>query len=184
MKQIIETFVIALLAFWACAETEAQEKFRWDITAGSSKSKEQLYSDTQNYIRMTWRARDKQIVQENEADGVILAKGNLQSYSQGGKNDYKVYNIEYTVRFFLSDGAYRLMIDNLRCTLAHTNALYGTRECAPIPISDQYPFRNGEEHNGIGRKEYNKLMSALKKQVQNVADDYMEYMADASSALP
>ena len=184
MKPIIKTLIIALATFLACAETKSQENFRWDITINSSKSKEQLYADTQDFIRMTWRTRGKQIVQENEADGFILAKGNLQSYSQGEKNDYKVYNIEYTIRFFLSDGTYRLVIDSLQCTSAHTNALYGTRESIRIPISEQYPFRNGKGRTGIGRKEYNRLMSVLKRQVQDVADEYMEYMTDTPPATP
>lgn len=184
MTLIMKMTIIAFAVLLTCTGLKAQENFRWDITANSPKSKEQLYNDTQDFIRMIWQTRGKQIIQENETDGSILAKGNLQSYSQNKKRDYKVYNIEYTVRFFLSDSTYRIVIDSLKCTSAHTNGLYGTRRSVPIPISEQYPFQNKNGKSDISRKEYKELMSALKTQVQEIADNYLKYMAETLSANP
>ena len=50
-----KTFAIALMALLSCAGAKTQENFRWDVTANSPGSKEQLYADTQDYVCMTWR---------------------------------------------------------------------------------------------------------------------------------
>lgn len=148
-----------------------QENFEWDIRVESSKTKEQLYSDTKMFIAEIWNSAQSVIQNDDKEKGLILVKG-LSSQSLYYQMNNHEWTYSYTVKFYVKDNKYRIVIDNVHCQ----SAICGIYDWPLMPVADNYPEKKGMRITGVNEKRYNLLMNRLKEELQSIVDNYLIYV--------
>lgn len=165
MKKIF----LALMLIFVSLSSVAQENFEWDIIQESSKTKEQLYSDTKMFIAEAWKSAQNVIQNDDKENGLILVKG-LSIQSIKIQLVYPDWTFAYTVKFYVKDNKYRIVIENVNCETAKC----GIHQWPRMPVADSYPEKKGTRITGLNQKRYETVMSALKEELQNLVNNYQD----------
>lgn len=162
MKRLITN----LMALLCVSLTFAQKDFKWDRIDTTTKSKNQIYSDTKLFIAETWKSAQEVIQNDDKDAGIILVKGiSIQSkYFQ--MNDHK-WTYSYNVKFLMKDGKYRIMIENVNCLSARC----GSYSWPLIEACDTCEFP-GYMKTSLNKERYSELLSSLKVELQSIVDGY------------
>lgn len=176
----MKKFLIVLVLAWAGINAYAQKDFKWDIVTESSKAKAQLYADVKNFINGSWQVAGKEIMQEDEAKGFIMAKGNV-NVTRGPKIGPWVYNFEFNVKYYVKDNKHRIVVDNVFCTSATMSTTSSHMDVPRPPVSDNYPEEKGKKITGLTKKMYTNLMDKLKANIQETVDSYLKFMSSDTS---
>ena len=171
MKMIL----LVLLAFVSLFSS-AQESFKWDIVKESPKTKEQLYSDTKMFIAEAWNSAQSVIQNDDKENGLILVKG-ISSQTMKIQLVFPTWTFAYTVKFYMKDHKYRIVIDNVNCESANC----GVHQWPLMPVADNYPEEKGGRTTGLNKKRYESLMSDLKQELQTLVDSYQTYMENINN---
>lgn len=167
MKKIL----ILLLTFVSLSTVTAQENFNWDIIQESGKTKEQLYSDTKMFIAEAWNSAQSAIQNDDKENGLILVKG-ISPQSMTYQLITPTWTFAYTVKFYMKDQKFRIVIDNVHCETAKC----GVYQWPLMPVADFYPKEKGLKTTGLNQKRYETLMLTLKEELQNLVNNYQTYM--------
>lgn len=168
MKNLLLIFLV-----FVSSNLLAQQNFVWEKTDTVAKTKDDIYSDTKMFIAENWKSAKAVIQNDDKEGGLILVKGKtIQILS------HSLYTCEYTysynVVFRMKDQKYKITIDNVYCESAYV----GGRK-----LKEVQPFEGGNvpemrptEGGSIPKKKLIELMSELKSELQNIVDDYTEYL--------
>lgn len=151
--------------------SSAQENFKWDIVKESTKTKDQLYSDTKMFIAEVWNSAQNVIQNDDREGGLILVKG-ISTQIMKIQIVYPTWSFAYTVKFYMKDHKYRIVIDNVNCESANC----GVHRWPNMPVADNYPKQKGTRTTGLNKKRYETLMLDLKEELQTLVDSYQTYM--------
>lgn len=161
--------------------SNAQTNFKWDIMDSIPKTKSQIYSDTKIFIAKTWKSAQNVIQNDDKESGNIIIKGSsIQKVNHSMNVFTYIYN--YTVTFKMKDNKYKIIIDNVYCESAIP---VGQAKFDIIKIE---PF-DGEYVKGetsmmnvtLPEKKAVTMITALKSELQLIADEYIKSMKTASS---
>lgn len=153
----------------------SQETFQWDIRGETSKDKSQLYSDVKMFIAEYWKSAQNVIQNDDKEQGLIVLKGLDRENLVFQLNDH-IWTYVYTIKFYVKDNKYRIVIDNVYCESARC----GGYNWPLMPVADKYPENNGFRMTGINEKRYDILMTSLKANLQSIVDSYQKYMLKES----
>lgn len=154
----------------------AQENFKWDIIKESIKTKEQLYSDTKMFIAEAWNSAQSVTQNDDKENGLILIKGTSTQSLVYQMNNH-VWTFTYTVKFYMKENKYRIVIDNIHCESAQC----GVYQWPLMPVADNYPESKGMNITGVNKKRYETLMTNLKQELQKMVDNYITYMENTNN---
>lgn len=168
--------ILFLLLLFASIHSIAQENFKWDYIQKSDKMKDQLYSDTKMFVAEAWNSAQSVTQNDDKENGLILIKGaSIQSLVYQMNNH--VWTFTYTVKFYMKDNKYRIVIDNVHCESAQC----GIYQWPLMPVADNYPENKGMNITGVNKKRYETLMTNLKQELQKLVDGYITYMENTNN---
>jgi hypothetical protein len=144
----------------------AQTDFKWEKIDSVPKTKSQIYSDTKMFIAENWKSAQNVIQNDDKDAGMILLKGvNVQS-RVFQMNEHK-WTYSYVVKFFMKEGRYKIVIDNVTCV----SAVCGAYNWPLIEACDSCEFP-GYTKTSLNKERYTELLSSLKDELQRIVDKY------------
>jgi hypothetical protein len=161
MKQII-LLLFSVITFTSLGQTN----FIWEKSDTTSKSKNEIYSFTKEFIAKKSKYTQSIIQDDDKEGGIIITKGYAIYKVSSGLGGYS-YIYSYTYTFKMRDGKYKLELKDVYCESAsYTSSGYG------MPPKIQ-PFE-GEpiQKTEISIEKAMLLMIDLKRDLQKLFDDY------------
>ena len=135
-----------------------------------SKSKNQIYSDTKMYIAENWKSAQNVIQNDNKEDGLILIKGTIGLDVGKGLKQF-IYNYSYTVKFYMKDNKYKILIDNINPDYNQYNS---TMFLSP-PICENCEFP-GVSKAGMYKDTWLELQSKFPLKMKEILISYDKYL--------
>ena len=174
MKKSILFVVGLILMSWSFL-TFSQTNFKWDVVDSVPKIKSQIYSETKLFISENWRSA-KDVIQNDDKDGgIILIKGLSTQSMYYQMNDHK-WTYSYTLKIFMKDYKYRIIIENVKCI----SAVCGTNSWPLIDACDDCEFP-GYMKTSLKKDRYDELLSTLKKDLQAIVDRFQKSINSQNS---
>lgn len=164
---MIKNFILSLIAVLSTTLIFAQTNFQWEKIDSVQKSKAQIYSDTKMFIADYWKSANTVIQNDDKDGGMILVKAVNIQHLDYQMNDH-IWTYSYTVKFFMKDGKYRVIIENVFCQSARC----GNFDWPLMPVSDSYPVERGLRETGLNNERYTEVMLSLKVELQNIINSY------------
>ena len=171
MKKVVLFAVMALCL--SCLTSQAQENFQWDVIDSIPKTKDQIYSDTKMFIAEQWKSAQNVIQNDDKEKGIILLKGNSIQKRFFQLNDH-IWVFVYTVKFYMKDNKYRIVIDNIYCESARC-AQY---DWPLLPITLDYP---GMMKTSLNKERFIEIMVTIQAEMQLIVDKYKSFMQTEST---
>lgn len=152
-----------------------QRNFKWEKVDSVAKTKEQLYSDTKMFIAENWKSSQSVIQNDDKEVGVILVRGEIIQTTLIQITLLKwIYS--YSIKFFMRDGKYKMIIENVTCTSAYWGA---TPYSGCIVPCDDCPIPKFGE-TGLNKTQYSKVIETLRNDLQSIVDRYATYIQKPS----
>lgn len=135
-----------------------------------SKTKAQLYSDTKMFIAENWKSAKNVIQNDDKENGMILIKGTTKQVVS-----YALSNLEfwytYNVKFLMKDNKYKIIVEELKYN-SGPSAMWDKKAQYLVP-QNQFP---GYSTSGLPEKNWNRLITSLKDEMQGIVDRYEKYI--------
>jgi len=169
----MKSILLTLFSFFIILFASAQENFEWDVRDSLEVTKAALYSKVKMFIAETWKSADDVIQNDDKEGGVVLIKG-LSSHEVFYEMNNHVLTYSYNVKFQFRENECRLVIENVMCSRHRV----GYNEWGLMPVSDSYTWtkKEGRRITKVNAKHYMTLMTALKSDLQTIADDFVVYI--------
>lgn len=148
-----------------------QTDFVWEKIDSTTLTKDQAYSATKLFIALKWKSAQDVIQLDDKDAGNIIVKGatSIQTQTFVGV----VYTYYYTVNFKFKDEKIKVKISNLNCTSAIVKTAYGAGAWPLVQPSDDFP---GYQKTSLTKPQFEKLMSSLKVDMQEIVTSYLNHM--------
>lgn len=169
MKKII-TSVFLLLTI-VC---QAQSDFKIEKTDSVSKSKSQIYADTKLFIAEEWKSAQAVVQNDDKESGVILIKG-AAKYERHPSLVTVTYWYKYTVAFYMKEGKYRIILNNIYCESAYCNG----NKWPDVEVCNncEYP---GYLKASMGKNGWQEFQNQIKSDMQSIVSSYEDYIKKPS----
>ena len=174
--------ILLLLFFSLCfVFSYAQDGFKWDRVFQSEKSKDELFSITKMYVAEMWNSA-QDVTQNIDKDaGVILIKGVSDFSYPFNAFATGTWYISYTIKFFVKDYKYRIVIDGLECIRLTFNGNVITKDTPQsflstplLPLLEEYPEKKGLKITGLKKESYEQLIKNIKDHFEIIILGYEE----------
>lgn len=173
--------MMALFGLSLVTSCFGQKNFVWEKVDTSSKTKNQLYSDTKMFIADKWNSAQNVIQNDDKEGGNILIKGLTQKIRVNRGLSVDDYTFSYTIKFMFKENKYRMVIDDVRCHSSWVTTNTTTQGGCTI-VSETYPTEKGFALTGLAsEKKYLDLMGRLKEDIQGIYDEYIKYISKKSA---
>lgn len=173
---LLITFILSFI------NSNAQYKFKWDVTDSVPKTKEQIYSDTKVFIAKTWRSAQNVIQNDDKEAGNIIVVGNSIHKVFYSLNTYN-FVYRYTIEFKMKDGKYKIIIDNVYCYSNNPEKLNSFKLFKIEPFDAEY-IKQKSFFGGPGNLPEEKavdLIVSLKAHLQSIVNEYRTFMKTENS---
>lgn len=175
MKKLFLT-IIAIFTLTLCF---SQTNFKWEKVDSVNKTKDQIYSDTKMFIAETWKSAQNVIQNDDKDGGMILIKGaSIQTayYGKGMMMQTYKYIYNYTIKFMMKDGKYKMILDDVVLDKAYmVGSTYPITPIEPFD-GDNCPETGTMKHMGCPKKNVIIMMTAFKGELQSIVDGYDKYI--------
>jgi hypothetical protein len=167
----ISTFFFLL---FIASSVFGQELAKMERIDSVSKSKDQIYADTKMFIAEYWKSAQNVIQNDDKENGVILVKGSMKESLVFMMNTHDYY-YSYSVKFFMKEGRYRILLDNVKCS----SAVCAGNSWPLVEFCDvcEYP---GYGPTGMPKEAWAKLQLMIGKEFSNLFDGYSNYIKSTS----
>lgn len=173
MKKLL--FLTALV-FGLQLASYSQKDSSWVFTKmdSVSKSKNQIYSDSKSFIATTWKSA-KNVIQNDDKDGgiLILKATNDQFTTTNGGFASVNYYFDYTVTIKFKDNKYKIIINNVYCSLTVPSTW------PKIQPGEKYP---GMFKSGLSEEKYIKIQKNLKSELESIIGLYEKNIKEVNSS--
>ncbi len=181
MKKLILTAIAILTITFSFSQTN----FQWEKIDSVAKTKAQIYSDTKMFISETWKSAQNVIQNDDKDAGMILVKGaSIQTayYGKGMMGQTYKYIYHYTVKFYMKDGKYKMILDEVKLDKAYmVGSTYTITPIEPFD-GDNCPETGTIKHMGCPKKSVIIMMAEFKAELQNIVDSYEKYIKTTSAS--
>lgn len=162
----------------------AQDSFKWDKRFDSDKTKADLFALTKMFIAENWNSAQYVTQNSDEENGVVLVKGRAPFTYPVIRAHVVTYYFSYTIKFFVKDLKYRIVIDDLDCVELRCGDVYRTKTSTNfvfsgyplLPLLDEYPQNQGKKITGMKKESYEELTGNIKEFFEQLISEYEEYM--------
>lgn len=156
--------IISLLMTTLSVVCFSQENFKWDVRDSVILSKDKIYSETKLFIADYWKSAQNVIQSDDKESGIILIKGNC-IINQNFSLLNHTYIFPYTVKFYMKDRKYRIVIDNVYCESAYCDDV----KWPLLPVSYEYP---GYFKTSLSKDRFIKIIDELKFNLDRIVSEY------------
>lgn len=168
MKKVL---LIALMAMFFTVNGFSQDNFKWDIKDSIPKSKDKIYALTKLFIADYWKSAQNVIQSDDKESGIILIKGNIVIHKYFQLNDHE-YIFPYTVKFYMKDKKYRIIIDNIYCESARCEQY----EWPKLPVTFEYP---GYFKTSLSKDKFSEIIKEVFNDMELIINNYKKFLSDS-----
>lgn len=177
MKKII----LIALSILVINTLSAQQEYKLEKTDSITKTKSQIYSDTKMFIAEYWKSAQNVIQNDDKENGMILLKCVIIKSVSLFLVTHD-YTYQYTIKFLMKNGKYKIIIDNI---YPQTVYRYNSKGSS---YHDEYKFDicyncefPGFWKLGINKENWIDVQNSIKTQLNDIIDSYDKYIKQTSS---
>jgi hypothetical protein len=170
MKKVL---LLAVMAMLFSITGFSQENFKWDVKDSIPKTKDQIYSLTKLFIADYWKSAQNVIQSDDKESGVVLIKGNVVLHKNFQLNDH-VYTFPYTIKFYMKENKYRILIDNIYCE----SATCGGYDWPKLSMTFEYP---GYLKTSLSKNRFTEILSEVHDEMNSIISGYKKYLSNSNN---
>ena len=161
------------IAIFSIITVYSQTGYKFEkIVPVSGKSKNEIYSLTKMFIAEYWKSAQNVMQNDDKEAGMILVKGTLET-----KVKTSVFTYSHTVKFYIKDEKYRIIVDNVNC-VSNITSMWLTGEkyegfCVEYCENCEFP---GSFKTNMKKNTWIQLLALTKIQLDAIAEDYYKYI--------
>lgn len=154
VKLMLLSFVLCLFA----SVSYSQNNFELDTIFTIDKTKLELYNSSKMYIVSSFKSANDVIQLDDFETGIIVVKGSLME-SVNYSLSTKKYYFTFTLKIFMKDNKYRIVIEDIKNTISPVNH--------NLLLIGKY---RGAFQDNLPKGKYEELMNKLSIRINNIKE--------------
>lgn len=167
-------FILFSVFVFASISMFGQSEFNFDVKDSVNLSKDKIYSATKSFIAIYWKSAQNVIQSDDKEAGLIVIKANVV-ITQRYQVLWLKYVFPYTVKLYMKNNKYRIVIDNVYCESAYCD----DTKWPLLPITFEYP---GYFKTSLVKDRYVQIMTELQSRIAEIVNSYKDSIRNYKSS--